>query len=424
VRKKDKGKEAQDTITKMKTAAADFDVNLYFARRLVSNHTVFMYTKLLSQYSSNSAQTNHRILAFLLRLSKFQIHVADPEAQQHHHPLAAKTVTLEPMLYNVQMLVVMDRILNDQIIRKDAKFESVLSFATSFVHRFGKAAEENPLLFVEALFKHPVPHRFCDLTTNIYVSEELRMLAERDLLLEEQRQLEAAGGDGEEGESGSERGGDDSEEELEFEDFGITAPLKPGAKKRRLGDRNVDRSKAKGKGTVFDDDSDEENVPPEDEPTEEQAKGKSQVFDNSSDEENEVPVRLSSCARPSGSNDSEGNKESGDPTPSMPGGQGSSKDLDSPKRSTFSGDSDSSDTHSSPKSVHGRNASRPTSADDGSDSDDNALPPTKSTRTERIASFNESQSESHTASKSKRSANSHSILSDSSDSDNDDGVGT
>jgi timeless len=231
-KKKDKNKEAQDTITKMKVAAADFDVNSYFARRLVSNHTVFMYTKLLSQYASNSTQTNHRILAFLLRLSKYQIHVADPETQ--HHPLAAKTVTFEPILYSVQTLVVMDRILNDHSIRRDKKFEPLLAYCASFVHRFAKATQVNPLFFVEALFRHPIPHRFCDLSTNSYVSEELRMLAERDLLLEEQRRLEASGGCGAEEYSGDDDGdNDDSEEELEFEDFGVAAPLKPAAKRRR-----------------------------------------------------------------------------------------------------------------------------------------------------------------------------------------------
>jgi hypothetical protein len=237
-KKKDKNKEAQDTITKMKMAAADFDVNSYFARRLVSNHTVFMYTKLLSQYASNSTQTNHRILAFLLRLSKFQIHVADPETQ--HHPLAAKTVTFEPILYSVQTLVVMDRILNDHSIRKDKKFEPLLAYCASFVHRFAKATQANPLFFVEALFRHPIPHRFCDLSTNLYVSEELRMLAERDLLLEEQRRLEASGGCGAEEYSGDDDGdNDDSEEELEFEDFGVAAPLKPAAKRRRTGGKLI-----------------------------------------------------------------------------------------------------------------------------------------------------------------------------------------
>jgi hypothetical protein len=288
-KKKGKNKEAQDTITKMKVAAADFDVNSYFARRLVSNHTVFMYTKLLSQYASNSAQTNHRILAFLLRLSKYQIHVADPESQ--HHPLAARTVTFEPILYSVQTLVVMDRILNDHSIRKDKKFEPLLSYCASFVHRFAKATQANPLYFVEALFRHPIPHRFCDLSANLYVSEELRMLVERDLLLEEQRRLEASGGGGADEYSGDDDDNDDSEEELEFEDFGVTAPLKASAKRRRTGgnrgsgraqgiearsENSDSETEATGvskaerlakKRRVFDDDSSDEDAAQEDAPT-------------------------------------------------------------------------------------------------------------------------------------------------------------
>lgn len=408
----------------MKTAAADFDVNLYFARRLVSNQTVFMYTKLLSQYSSNSTQTNHRILAFLLRLSKFRIHLADPEAQQHH-PLAAKTVTLEPMLHNVQVLLVMDRILNDQSIRKDKKFEPILSFATSFIHRLGRAAQENPLLFVEALFKHPVPHRFCDLATNMYVSEELRMLAERDLLLEEQRQLEDAGCDAEDGDSVNDGGGDDdSEEELEFEDFGITAPLKPTAKRRRLGGWSSDRNKAKG--TVFDD-SDDENIPPRGEPTETQTTEKKGVLDDNSYEEDELPAGSSPCAGPGRSDEAQEDKESGVMAPSMPEAIGTSKDPGSPKQSTFSADhesSDSSDAPPSPKIAHRRVTPRLQLSDDGSDSNDSESPPAEQSTTERIAYSNESGSESSNASESKRSVKkagtSHSVMSDASNSESDD----
>lgn len=268
----------------MKVAAADFDVNSYFARRLVSNHTVYMYTKLLSQYASNSAQTNHRILAFFLRLSKFQIHVADPETR--HHPLAAKTVTFEPILYNVQTLVVMDRILNDHSIRKDKKFEPLLAFCASFVHRFAKATQANPLYFVEALFRHPIPHRFCDLSTNLYVSEELRMLAERDLLLEEQRRLEAAGGGGgAEDYSGDDDDNDDSEEELEFEDFGVTAPLKPAAKRRRTGESQR-RGKAEN-ALSGSDDSESDAEAPRVSKAEMLAKKRRAFDDDSSDDEAE-----------------------------------------------------------------------------------------------------------------------------------------
>lgn len=282
-KKKDKNKEAQDTITKMKVAAADFDVNSYFTRRLVSNHTVFMYTKLLSQYASNSTQTNHRILAFLLRLSKFHIHVADPETQ--HHPLAAKTVTFEPILYSVQTLVVMDRILNDHSIRRDKKFEPLLAYCASFVHRFAKATQANPLFFVEALFRHPIPHRFCDLSTNLYVSEELRMLAERDLLLEEQRRLEASGGCGADEYSGDDDGdNDDSEEELEFEDFGVTAPLKPAAKRRRTGGKLI---RGHARNTEASENSESESEAPSMSRAESLAKKRRVFDDDSSDDEEE-----------------------------------------------------------------------------------------------------------------------------------------
>merc|ERR1712086_20258 len=106
-----------------------------------------------------------------------------------------------------------------------------MGFASSFMKRFAIAAEGNPMLFVEALFKHPIIPRFCELTTNMYVSEELRMIAVRDLLLEDQRRYEqqAEVADEEEGGKEDREGGvedtdkapaydDEEEEELEFND--------------------------------------------------------------------------------------------------------------------------------------------------------------------------------------------------------------
>lgn len=264
-----------DTIAKMKATAADFDVTAYVSRKIVSNHTVFMYTQLLSQYAFNAPHTNHRIMALLLRLAKIKVALPDDDGDDDpdlpKNPLAAKTVTLEPMLYNIQLLAVLDKILNDKAIRSDRNYSSLLTFASTVVHNFAKAAEVNPVLFVEALFRHPLPHRFCDLSTNIYVSEELRLIADRDLLLEEQQRLEEA--DAAEGQDGGDVAGeatgnskdDDDEDELEFEDFGITGASEPSSKtalKKKKKKKRLGSKKNKWKAVVEDsgDDSSEESA--------------------------------------------------------------------------------------------------------------------------------------------------------------------
>jgi len=102
----------------------------------------------------------------------------------------ATKVTLEPMLYNIPFLTVLNNILNDVSLRDETDFYSVLSFATTIVRHYAKACSRNPMLHVETLFRHALPHRFCEMSANLYVSEELQMMTERDILLEQQEQLE------------------------------------------------------------------------------------------------------------------------------------------------------------------------------------------------------------------------------------------
>eukprot|EP00977_Amphora_coffeiformis_P017308 scaffold5540_cov181-Amphora_coffeaeformis.AAC.11 len=185
-----------DTITKMKIAAADFDVMSYI-RKLSTAHNVYIYTQLLAQYTVNGTRLNHRIVTFLLRLSQFKI--ASPEQSNPdddeipRNPIAntTKVVTLEPMLYNVRLLWVLHSILNDVAAVCDKALETVVHFAVRVVNRFAAAAADNPMLLVEALVKHATPHRYCEALTNHYVTEELVMMAERDILLEEQEKWQA-----------------------------------------------------------------------------------------------------------------------------------------------------------------------------------------------------------------------------------------
>lgn len=233
--------QTNDAVLQMKLAASDFDVQSYFLRKVVSNGAVFMYTKLLDQYDSNAKHVNHRIVSLFLRLAKVKIVNGDEEPKPMHwapegaeplrNLLAPKTTTLEPMLYNIQLIMVVNRILNDPLIRNDKAYATTLSWAAGLVHNFATLASNvNPVLYIETLFKHPVPHRFCELSTNLYVNEELRMIAERELLLEARR-LEILNGDNSEDE-------DDMEEDDELEFVDIEA----GATKKRSADAGSDDS--------------------------------------------------------------------------------------------------------------------------------------------------------------------------------------
>eukprot|EP00985_Skeletonema_marinoi_P003195 scaffold1327_cov98-Skeletonema_marinoi.AAC.1 len=226
-----------------------------------------MYTQLLSQYAVNAAEINRHIVAYLIRLCKIEIKNGDGDEMEFDdalgkNELAAKTSTMEPMLYNIGLLTVLDTILNDKAIRDKNDFEALLVFAASFMKRFARASEENPMLYVEALFKHPIPHRFCELSTNVYVNEELRMIAVRDLLLEDQQRFEQAEGNDDERNEEEEHAvayDDDEEDEIEFNDDAMAADE---VKRRRLRSlrkrRKMNEKKSKSnKHAVDESDSDE-----------------------------------------------------------------------------------------------------------------------------------------------------------------------
>jgi timeless len=208
--------ERNDKVEKMRATAAQFDVKAYFCRKIVSNHLISMYTHLFGQYKVNSASVNHRILAMLLRITRTEL--VAPEIQETGvpiNPLGCREVTLEPMLFNIHLVVTAGKILGDPSICNDQKdFRELIAFCTNFFNRVLSTSQKNPMLFVECLFRHPAPHRFCELFSNLYVSEELRMIAEREILLDEQRryQDEFPLASGEQGEQ------DGDEAEHEFDD--------------------------------------------------------------------------------------------------------------------------------------------------------------------------------------------------------------
>jgi len=205
-----KSKEVQDTVVRLKQNAARLDVDSYFARKLCTNHVVLLYTSLLGQYTRNSAVTNGHVVTYFQRLST--VKVAQPEAQDQN-PLALKqVVTLEPMLYSFRMLSTCQVILNDTTIRKQADYyQPVLDFCATLITNWTTLGRSNPVLYVEALVPHAYPARHCENMASHYVSEELRLLVDREMLLEGQVQLES-----------KDDSDDDSDDgEVEFEDFGV-----------------------------------------------------------------------------------------------------------------------------------------------------------------------------------------------------------
>jgi len=215
--KKDE-EEVKDAVSRMKATAAEFDTVSYLARKIVSNQVVFMLTQLLSQYTSNATHINDHIICFFIRLCKFVVAKDDfYDADETGDLINTSKVTLEPMLFNINLMMVLNEILNDKSLRNSKEFEPMLNFASTLVKNFAKASEENPMLYVETLFRHPTPHRFCENFTNFYVSEELRMIAEREVLMEQQ--TEADGFESKQGSSlTSIRDDEDEEEEMEFVD--------------------------------------------------------------------------------------------------------------------------------------------------------------------------------------------------------------
>jgi len=253
---------------------------------------------------------NHHIVAFFLRLPKSTMAFSDDGEDRgdvQANPLAFKTVTLEPMLYNIQLIVVLDQILNDATIRNEKEYSPIINFCAGIMSRFASNAQVNPMLPVECLFRHPVPHRFCELTTNMYVNEELRYIGEREALLEEHRRLAAA---------------EDEEEELEGEPFRGRSGLM-----RASG--QMDRQ-PKPNGSPPQDDDDDEEVEWNDEDKEEVAEkpkssppAASEKIDKDAVEEDDEP------SSPSASEKSGKHADANeDESPSPVASEKSSKDAD------------------------------------------------------------------------------------------------
>ena len=173
-----------DRLVRMKNDAIEFDVNTFFGR-LATHHMIFMCSQLLAQYQTNTPQSNHFVVAFFVRLCKFVVVPAEDGD-------GTLQVTLEPLLYNIHFIHILNFILNDSSIKHEKSFAFLVSFASTIVRHFAVACERNPLLYVECLFgsKH-LSKAQCRNLANSYIGDELKSMVERERLLEaQQKELE------------------------------------------------------------------------------------------------------------------------------------------------------------------------------------------------------------------------------------------
>ncbi|CAH0516231.1 unnamed protein product [Peronospora belbahrii] len=146
-------KQAQ-LLMEMQRKEADFDVRKYFSS-MVSADTVRMYCSLLADYRENSAIVNHYIHSFLYRINHFKIY---PQEKW----------TMQPMLFNMRLLLIFDQMLQDTYIQRLPEYKNFLDFIRSVVRDFFALADNNNLLFVEALLRQTYPSRSCMLIQRSY----------------------------------------------------------------------------------------------------------------------------------------------------------------------------------------------------------------------------------------------------------------
>lgn len=223
----------KDIVSTMKEKASEFDITTYLARKIFSNQVVLMFTQLLSKYSTNAPHINDHIIALFVRFCNFVVVKDDDYSiSSSTNQLTSKPVTLEPMLFNIPMLTVANCILNDLSYRSNEKSLRVLSFVSTYMRHYARECQCNTMMHVETLFRHPLPYRFCELSANLYITEELRMIAERNELVEAEKTREI----GICAESDNKIDVLSDEEEMEFDDTSFTGN-RNGHKDNRWSDR-------------------------------------------------------------------------------------------------------------------------------------------------------------------------------------------
>ncbi|RMX69307.1 hypothetical protein DD238_002612 [Peronospora effusa] len=141
-------------LMEMQRKEADFDVRKYFSS-MVSADTIRMYCSLLTDYRENSAKVNHYIHSFFYRTNHFKIY---PQEEW----------TIQPMLFNIHVLLLFNKMLQDMYIQRLPEYKKFLDFIRGVVRDYFTLADKNNLLFVEALLRQTYPSRSCMLIQRSY----------------------------------------------------------------------------------------------------------------------------------------------------------------------------------------------------------------------------------------------------------------
>ncbi|POM80774.1 Hypothetical protein PHPALM_1341, partial [Phytophthora palmivora] len=141
-------------LMEMQRKEADFDVRKYFSS-MVSADTIRMYCSLLTDYRENSAKVNHYIHSFFYRTKHFKIY------QQEEW-------TMQPMLFNIHVLLLFNKMLQDTYIQRLPEYKNFLDFIRGVVRDFFALADKNNLLFVEILLRLAYPPKSCMLIQRNY----------------------------------------------------------------------------------------------------------------------------------------------------------------------------------------------------------------------------------------------------------------
>jgi hypothetical protein len=141
-------------LLEMQRKEADFDVRRYFSS-IVSSDTIKMYCHLLATYRENSPKVNHYIHSFFYRVKHFQINQSEEW-------------TMQPLLFNIHVLMLFNKMLQDASIARDSAFRGFLDFIRGIVRDYFTLADKNHLLFVESLLRQTYASRSCLLIQRSY----------------------------------------------------------------------------------------------------------------------------------------------------------------------------------------------------------------------------------------------------------------
>ena len=143
--KRTKSKLKDGRLADYITGCRRFSPDDYF-KRLVSNHSVNIYTRLLANCSDNDKRTNHYIFSFLQRMCNFTLEQDCPTASQGNTEGATQSsVNLGYLLFNVTTLNTLSTIINDVTIAANPSrdMQQLVKLANSIIRKFFEVANKN-----------------------------------------------------------------------------------------------------------------------------------------------------------------------------------------------------------------------------------------------------------------------------------------